>query len=152
MERKVEIRDTGVAVTEVLDLVGEGHTYEQILRIHLNLTMADIMAIAKFASDVISGYVTSDGLIKVNHNTEFRLSGNRAFNLTEMRKEHPKAFVKWTTNEDNQLMALFKKGEGISQIAKIHQRKPGAIRARLDKLGLLENRDSPRMTEDRHES
>ena len=43
----------------------------------------------------------------------------------------------WSAGEDNRLRALFLAGEPISELAKAHQRKRGAISSRLVKLGLL---------------
>ncbi len=43
----------------------------------------------------------------------------------------------WTGDEDNQLKEAFTNGIKISQLAKVHQRTPGAIRSRLKKLGLI---------------
>ncbi|UCC43717.1 MAG: DUF433 domain-containing protein [Candidatus Zixiibacteriota bacterium] len=138
MEQSVHIRDTEIEVTELLLMIGEGHSYEQILAAHPGLNMGDIMAAARFAADIINSCVTAPGIIRVDHSVEFRLMGNRMVNVTEIRKEFPKAFAPWTANEDNQLVGLFKKGEKLERIAEIHQRKPGAIRARLEKLGLIE--------------
>ena len=43
----------------------------------------------------------------------------------------------WTADEDNQLKEAFTNGIKISQLAKDHQRTPGAIQSRLKKLGLI---------------
>ena len=138
MEQSIQIRDTEIELTDVLRLIGEGHSYEQILGTLPQLNMGDIMAAAKFAADIISSCVTAPGIISIDHSVEFRLMGNRMVNVTEIRKEFPKAFAPWSANEDNQLAALFRRGEQLERIAEIHQRKPGAIRARLEKLGLIE--------------
>ncbi len=43
----------------------------------------------------------------------------------------------WTADEDNLLKEAFANGIKISQLAKDHQRTPGAVRARLKKLKLI---------------
>jgi DNA helicase-2/ATP-dependent DNA helicase PcrA len=43
----------------------------------------------------------------------------------------------WSADEDGQLRTMFLAGEGIAAIARKHQRKRGAIRSRLAKLGLM---------------
>ncbi len=48
------------------------------------------------------------------------------------RHGHP-----WGAEEDDRLRALFLRGEAIAAMASAHQRKPGAIRSRLVRLGLL---------------
>lgn len=138
MQTKVTIRDTGVPLAEILRLIGDGYSYDQILMTHKQLNLGDIMAAAKFGCDLVTDYVTADGLISVEHPTEYKVTGNRVVNLTKARKDHPRAFETWTTNEDNQLVSLFKRGEKVGKIAEIHKRNPGAIRARLQKLGLMD--------------
>src|SRR5262249_50832586 len=43
----------------------------------------------------------------------------------------------WNADEDNRLRARFEAGEAIIALAAAHQRKPGAITARLIKLGVI---------------
>ncbi|MEN4006879.1 MAG: hypothetical protein PQ964_05960 [Methanobacteriaceae archaeon] len=45
----------------------------------------------------------------------------------------------WTEDEDNILKDEYIRGKRIDELASIFQRKPGAIRSRLQKLGLLED-------------
>ena len=58
--------------------------------------------------------------------------------LDEIRKIYPKAYASWTEEEDNQLINEFKQNLTMEKIAVIHERKKGAITARLLKLGLIE--------------
>jgi hypothetical protein len=60
-----------------------------------------------------------------------------AYRVEEIRKDHPNAYAKWTSEEDNLLMSRFKMGTDIHDLATIHHRKVGAIRSRLQKLGLM---------------
>jgi hypothetical protein len=61
----------------------------------------------------------------------------KTYSVDKIRKDYPRAYEKWTPNEDKALAEQFKSGITISQLAKMHQRKIGAIRSRLRKLGLL---------------
>lgn len=61
----------------------------------------------------------------------------KAYTLEEVRKTHPRAYMKWTRDEDQALAKQFKEGIPIPELGKLHSRKPGAIRSRLAKLGLL---------------
>jgi len=61
----------------------------------------------------------------------------KTYAVEEIRQDYPKAYEKWTSEEDEALTEQFKKNVTISQLAKMHQRKIGAIRSRLRKLGLL---------------
>jgi DNA helicase-2/ATP-dependent DNA helicase PcrA len=47
--------------------------------------------------------------------------------------------VAWSPEEDERLRELFIKGAAIAAMVKAHQRKRGAIRSRLLKLGLIED-------------
>jgi hypothetical protein len=44
----------------------------------------------------------------------------------------------WTTEEDSLLLKAFNEGNRITELAKLHGRSYGAIKARLIKLGMLE--------------
>ena len=44
----------------------------------------------------------------------------------------------WTKEEENKLIEEFNRGLRISDIAKLHNRNNGGIRARLKRLGLIE--------------
>jgi hypothetical protein len=57
----------------------------------------------------------------------------------KLRKEHPQAFRRWTDEEEGKLKDLFKREAAIPELAKLLGRKEGGIRARLEKLGLIEN-------------
>jgi hypothetical protein len=53
--------------------------------------------------------------------------------LATMRQTHPNAFKPWRAEEDNQLLARFKKGDKVTALSTMLGRQPGAIRARLKK-------------------
>lgn len=61
----------------------------------------------------------------------------KAYTVTQVRRQHPKAYMKWTEEEDRRLRSEYAQGKTIIELARIFQRKPGAIRARLRKLGLV---------------
>ncbi len=44
----------------------------------------------------------------------------------------------WSTDEDRQLLAAFDAGKPLADIAQLHQRTLGGVRARLEKHGRLE--------------
>lgn len=51
-----------------------------------------------------------------------------------LREKHPKAYMKWTKEEDEKLIHLFKRGVQMRELSKVLERKPGAISSRLKKL------------------
>ncbi len=57
--------------------------------------------------------------------------------MAKLREKYPRAYVEWTAREDERLADMYQKGATINDIAKRHQRQPGAIHARLNRLNLL---------------
>jgi uncharacterized protein DUF3276 len=55
----------------------------------------------------------------------------------EIREEYPNAYVRWTEDDDTDLKNAYEICKEIETLADTFQRKPGAIRSRLTKLGLL---------------
>jgi len=60
----------------------------------------------------------------------------KAYNVTEIRKKHKRAYEKWTDAEDSELSKNYREGLSISELAERHQRQKSAIHSRLKKLGL----------------
>ena len=61
-----------------------------------------------------------------------------AYSLDEKRRDHPRAYEKWSPTDDNQLKEMYTSGTGVADLAKHFGRNRGAIRSRLKKLGLKE--------------
>lgn len=62
---------------------------------------------------------------------------SKAYHVEQIRRKHPKAYAKWTEEEDIRLRAEYAQGKTINELAEVFQRHPGAIRSRLQKLRLL---------------
>lgn len=105
----------------VLKLMAEGRTYEQILALNPELTYLDIFNAAREALEV-AGEVPSA--------YEERLA--------KIRKVHPRAYAKWTDEEDAKLAQFVQSGYSVDEIASQLQRQPGAIRSRMRKRNLVE--------------
>jgi hypothetical protein len=71
---------------------------------------------------------------------------SESYTLEDKRREYPKAYEKWTPEEDSALTREYKNGVSIFMIAKTHQRQPSAIRARLAKLMLLSSEEPQEST------
>ncbi|MEG4326735.1 hypothetical protein [Microcoleus sp. herbarium5] len=56
----------------------------------------------------------------------------------KIRQKHPRAYVKWSQDEDENLKKEYASGQQIDELAQRFQRQPSAIRSRLQKLGLIE--------------
>ena len=76
---------------------------------------------------------------QLDSNIEKPLAGEKIkdYSLDEIKKNYPRAYDKWTTQEDQQLTTGYDQGKSIPQIAIVHQRQTVAIRSRLKKLGLI---------------
>ena len=53
-----------------------------------------------------------------------------------IRQRHPRAYEKWSAEEDERLRAQYGQGRDVSELAELLGRQPSGIRARLIKLGL----------------
>jgi len=58
--------------------------------------------------------------------------------LEKIREKHQNAYRKWTKEEEGEVILNFKSKKSIKEIATLSGRQVGGIRARLIKLGLLE--------------
>lgn len=131
----VQVRNTGIKASEVLRLVSEGNSYDQILKRLDGLTMGDIMAVADLARTVIDALEDEHGRIEIHHRIQFLFSGAKPVVLESLRKVHPRAYIPWSDREDNNLAEAFRAGVRIKDLAARHRRQPGAIIARLERLG-----------------
>ena len=78
------------------------------------------------------------GSVKRGRNRERKSRATGA--LAKIRESHPNAFAKWSNEEEEKLKEKFLGGyENIEFLAEEFGRKPGGIRSRLVKLGLIED-------------
>lgn len=83
------------------------------------------------------GYI---GREEINHVKLEDLTQKKSYQdrMDKLRKKYPRAYEKWESKEEDNLIKLFNQGTPISDIAKILERQNSAIRARLKKLGLID--------------
>jgi len=60
----------------------------------------------------------------------------KTYSQAEIRSRYPKAYMKWTQEEEAILSEGFLQGKSVEELANILGRKPSAVRSRLRKLGL----------------
>ena len=104
----------------ILEAIADGHTYEQILANFPAWTYHDIFAAAAEA-------------LRVAETTADKSYNDR---MTEIRQDHPRAYEKWSDEEDIRLRNLFLANRPVKEIALALQRQSSAIRSRLQKLNL----------------
>ncbi len=63
-------------------------------------------------------------------------SREKSYDVEEIRKKHARAYTKWTKDDDTILRDEYFKGKTVEELADAFQRKQGAIRSRLQRLGL----------------
>lgn len=79
------------------------------------------------------------GNSEINQNLGSALNAENKKNQNEkIRQKHPRAYVKWSPEEDEKLKNEYISGQQIGELAKQFQRQSSAIRSRLQKLELIE--------------
>ena len=106
----------------VLEQVAKGRTYEQILSRDPELSYLDIFASAREAL-TLAGEEREDYTAR----------------LARIKQRHPRAYERWTDDEDAQLRREVQHGAPVAMIAERLQRQPSAIRSRMAKLGIDED-------------
>ncbi len=61
----------------------------------------------------------------------------KSYTVESKRADHPRAYQRWTEDDDRQLENHHREGRSVEQLAAELHRKPSAIQSRLVKLGLL---------------
>lgn len=56
--------------------------------------------------------------------------------MQQVQVSHPRAYEPWSSSEERQLVRLFQSGLSIDNIATVLERRPSAVRTRLNRLGL----------------
>ncbi len=59
-----------------------------------------------------------------------------AYTVEEKRREHPRAYEKWSPKDDERLKEMYAAGHSVAGLAKHFERNEGGIRSRLKELGL----------------
>ena len=149
MENSILIRDTDVKVTDILRMLSQGYTHQQILDKYPKLSLGDVMMTASFALELIEQYVTPENTISLDHTIKLIATSKKLVNLSRLRVEYPRAYETWKTEEDERLVELFNHGTRMSEIARIHERQPGAVKSRLQKLGLIQKNQQGRSGSER---
>jgi len=141
MQKSVIIRDTEIRVTDILERIAKGQSYKQILVELPQLNVGDIMASAQFSYEILNDLIV-EGSDHIRLEGRITLTNGKYVNLTKLRKEHPRAYVKWEPAEDDNLKRLFQQGKKYDELSEILMRQKGAVVARLQFLGLIRDRQA----------
>jgi RecQ family ATP-dependent DNA helicase len=80
-----------------------------------------------------------DNGVRSNNNLDNNMKTDYHEKLEQIKQKYPNAYESWKTEEDNKLKKLYLVNISIDEIAQILKRQPSAIRARLEKKGLIED-------------
>ena len=61
----------------------------------------------------------------------------KSYRIQDVRKAFPKAYEKWTDDDDEQLREKYSDGKNVRELADMLGRKPGAVLSRLKKLEIM---------------
>jgi hypothetical protein len=70
------------------------------------------------------------------HSGTGQMASGPAYQVTEIRRKHPRAYARWTPEDDAALLDATRAGHGIDSLVGTFGRQPGAIRSRLARLGV----------------
>jgi uncharacterized protein (DUF433 family) len=137
LKKSLTIRNSGVSVVDILGLIGQGKSFEQILALHRQLTLTDLLAAVQIAADIIERYVTTNQDITIDAQIQVIARSGRLVDLADMRQEYPRAYEPWDDKEEARLKELFMAEMPFKDIAARLQRNVGAVISRLKRLRLI---------------
>lgn len=121
----------GARSVEILRLIAEGHSHDQIVGSNDQITYYDIMIAAQEAldlDDVPARYVAANVNEREPHHAW----------IETIRETYPHAYEPWTPDEEDRPRRLHDGGAGVPDISRQLGRQPGGIRSRLMKLGIID--------------
>lgn len=139
MEHSIRIRDTGVRATRILELLATGNSPDQIVRQIPKITVTDILGVLQLCHDILANHVSPEDEITISASILLRAMSGRVIDVSKVREAYPRAYEKWGPAEDTELVNLFKNRTRIEDISTRLKRQPGAITARLMKLGHIKS-------------
>jgi hypothetical protein len=117
-KKKMPEKKLSAKAVAVLSMIAEGQSYAQIVDGHPGLTYLDIF------------HAAEEALRFVESESDYHQR------LAAIKKRHPRAYEKWSDDEDNELKSMRAGGAAIERLAAHFQRQPSAITSRLNKFNL----------------
>lgn len=77
-----------------------------------------------------------DGTLETDETKKDGPLNSKASSVESIREQYPRAYMPWDEVEDVQLSKRVAEGMNVKELANLHDRQPGAIRARISKLEL----------------
>lgn len=138
--------DMGIKLDQIKELVEKAFTIMKEKKAHILLenNLRDKLATILLRRPVIvdqepgtAEFFSQDGAEEgtspIFTPKEQKTPGGKTYTVAEVRKKYPRAYAKWSKEEDEELGELWREGKSIRTMAKFFQRKDGAIASRLRK-------------------
>lgn len=104
---------------DILRMLSSGLTNEEMLALNPSLSESDIALAAKEA-------------LRLNF-----VAQTHQERLSKIVQRYPRAYDKWSPDEEQRVAELYKEGKTLREIAAVVERQPNAIRSRLEKMGMF---------------
>ena len=114
MAKPQKLSETSITV---LRLIADGKSYAQIVDGQMDISYKDIFTASEEALNLLDS-------VPNYHERQ-----------ATIKKQFPRAYELWETDEDDELANLHDMGKPVSEISAHFGRQPSAIRSRLAKLG-----------------
>lgn len=100
-----------------------------------------LMSVGKSADEIClqDPAVSKDNIARAAREALILNSAARGWHdrLQSILEQHPRAYEKWTHQEEQTLIELYNRGKTLREIAAKMQRQPHAIKQRMERLGLF---------------
>ncbi len=103
----------------ILAMLSDGSSEETIMEADASICREDIANAAKEA-------------LLLN-----RAAQSRDDRSEKIRRYYPRAFEKWSPDEEKRVIELYNAGKTLREIAAIVERQPNSIKSRLERLGMF---------------
>nr|WP_321512954.1 helix-turn-helix domain-containing protein [uncultured Pseudodesulfovibrio sp.] len=112
---------------------------KELIRLNVR-TYADMSSITDLG-ELRSAFLKATEMVFDDLEDELKTFGassspKKSYSIEGKKEKHPKAYEKWTPEEEKELAQRYEQGIPIPEIAEQLGRNPGGIRSRLQKLGL----------------
>lgn len=105
--------------TDALKLLAAGYAHDEIMLINPAITRSDISLAAEEALALHAAAL------------------DREERAERIVRTYPRAFEKWSTEEEERAAQLYNAGKTMREIAAVIERQPNAIKIRLQRIGLF---------------
>ncbi len=125
------IRNIGISVLDILELISQGYDYKSIIKKHPRLSLEDIRRAAQ---------ITHDYILKKMIYDKMRESDKKINKFkTDMLpiNKHEDISTIWNIDNEMELKRLYSNDANITEIARIFKCSEDIVRLKIKKIGLI---------------